>query len=159
MILVLLGTQDKPFNRLLDAISKAKKDKIIKDKVIAQIGCTTFEDKNINTFDFKSKEEIEKLIEDARIVITHAGVGTITECLQKDKKVIVVPRLKKYGEHTNDHQMQITKEFAMKDYVLPLYDTKNLSKTLDRIKTFKPVKYESNTENFKKQIKKYIEEL
>lgn len=159
MILVLLGTQDKPFNRLLDAISKAKKDKIIKDKVIAQIGCTTFHDKNINTFDFKSKEEIEKLIEDARIVITHAGVGTITECLQKDKKVIVVPRLKKYGEHTNDHQMQITKEFAMKNYVLPLYDTKNLSKTLDKIKTFKPVKYESNTENFKKQIKKYIEEL
>ena len=55
MILVLLGTQDKPFNRLLEAISKAKKNKIIKDKVIAQIGCTTFEDKNINTFDFKSK--------------------------------------------------------------------------------------------------------
>lgn len=159
MILVLLGTQDKPFNRLLEAISKAKKNKVIKDKVVAQIGCTTFEDENIDTFDFKSKEEIEKLIDKARIVITHAGVGTITECLQRNKKVIVVPRLKKYGEHTNDHQLQITKEFAMKKYVLPLYDVKRLNKVLNDIKNFTPLKYKSNTENFKNKIKEYIDNL
>lgn len=157
MILVLLGTQDKPFERILKAVAKEKKKGSIKDKVIAQVGCTKFYDDKIKTFDFTSKDEIESLIDKARIIITHAGVGTITECLSKDKKVIVVPRLKKYGEHTNDHQLEITKEFALKGYVLPLYDVKNLSKTLDDIKTFKPVRYESNTERFKNKVKEYID--
>ena len=103
MILVLLGTQDKPFLRLLKMVSKEIDKGNIKEKVVAQTGYTAFSDKNIESFDFKNKEEIEKLIDKARIIITHAGVGTITECLEKGKKIIVVPRLKKYLEHTNDH--------------------------------------------------------
>ena len=92
MILVLLGTQDKPFLRLLKMVSKEIDKGNIKEKVVAQTGYTTFSNEKITTFDFKSKDEIEKLIDKARIIITHAGVGTITECLEKGKKIIVVPR-------------------------------------------------------------------
>lgn len=159
MILVLLGTQDKPFDRILKSVAKELDKGKIKEKVIAQTGCSSFTHDKIKTFDFVSKEEIEKLIDKARIIITHAGVGTITECISKGKKVIVVPRLKKYGEHTNDHQLQITKEFALNNYVLPLYDEKNLSKILDKVKIFKPAKYESNAENFKNKVKSYIDSL
>lgn len=94
MILILLGTQDKPFARILKAMSREIKKGNIKDKVIAQIGCTKFSDEKIKTFDFVSKEELQELIDKARIIITHGGVGIITECINKDKKVIVVPRLK-----------------------------------------------------------------
>ena len=146
MILVLLGTQDKPFLRLLKMVSKEIDKGNIKEKVVAQTGYTAF-------------SEIEKLIDKARIIITHAGVGTITECLEKGKKIIVVPRLKKYLEHTNDHQMQITKEFEMKGYVIALYDKSRLSAALDKIKTFKPKKYESNSENFRMKIKDYIDNI
>lgn len=159
MILVLLGTQDKPFLRLLKMVSKEIDKGNIKEKVVAQTGYTTFSNEKITTFDFKSKDEIEKLIDKARIIITHAGVGTITECLEKVKKIIVVPRLKKYLEHTNDHQMQITKEFEMKGYVIALYDNKRLSVALEKIKTFKPKRYESNSENFKMKIKDYIDNI
>ena len=159
MILVLLGTQDKPFLRLLKMVSKEIDKGNIKEKVVAQTGYTAFSDKNIESFDFKNKEEIEKLIDKARIIITHAGVGTITEYLEKGKKIIVVPRLKKYLEHTNDHQMQITKEFEMKGYVIALYDKSRLSAALDKIKTFKPKKYESNSENFRMKIKDYIDNI
>lgn len=159
MILVLLGTQDKPFDRLLKAVVRQIDKGNIKEKVIAQTGCTVFEHQKIKSFDFVSKEEIEKLIDKSRVIITHAGVGTITECIIKGKKVIVVPRLKKYGEHTNDHQLQITKEFAMKNYVLPLYDIKNLSKVLEKVKVFKPDKYESNNENFKNRMIEYIDNI
>lgn len=159
MILVLLGTQDKSFLRLLKMVSKEIDKGNIKEKVVAQTGYTTFSNEKITTFDFKSKDEIEKLIDKARIIITHAGVGTITECLEKGKKIIVVPRLKKYLEHTNDHQMQITKEFEMKGYVIALYDNKRLSVALEKIKTFKPKRYESNSENFKMKIKDYIDNI
>ena len=159
MILVLLGTQDKPFDRLLKEVDKLKKEGIIRDKVVAQIGSTKGIYDHLEVFDFCSKEKIESLIDEARIIISHAGVGTITECIEKDKKVIVVPRVKKHGEHTNDHQLQITKEFALKKYILPLYDVKKLQRALSDIKTFEPEKYESNTNNFSNKIKEYIDML
>ena len=61
MILVLLGTQDKPFLRLLKMVSKEIDKGNIKEKVVAQTGYTAFSDKNMESFDFKNKEEIEKL--------------------------------------------------------------------------------------------------
>lgn len=159
MILVLLGTQNKPFNRLLKAISKQIKNGNIKDKVIAQTGFTTYSGSDIETFDYKPKEELQELMNKAKVIITHGGVGTIIECINMGKKIIVAPRLKKYKEHTNDHQLQITKEFYEKGYVLPLYNTKDLSKVMEEIKTFKPKKYESNKENFKNKIKEYIDNI
>lgn len=159
MILVLLGTQDKPFKRLLNAVLKAKENNIIKDKVIAQIGCTKFKSDKIETFDYTTKEKIEKLIDKAKIVITHAGVGTIIECISKDKKVIVVPRRKKYGEHTNDHQLEITKEFEEKKYIKAVYNLSKLGDALEEIKKFKPEKYISNSENFRNKIKEYIDNI
>lgn len=159
MILVLLGTQNKPFDRLLKAISKEIKNGNIKDKVVAQTGFTSYSGNDIETFDYKPKEEILELIKEAEVIITHGGVGTIIECLDMEKKIIVSPRLKKYKEHTNDHQLQITKEFAEKGYVLPLYNMKDLSKILEDIKKIKQKKYESNAENFKNKIKEYIDNI
>lgn len=159
MILVLLGTQDNPFNRIMKEVSRQIKLGNIKERVVAQVGCTKNIDEKIESFDFCPKEKIEKLIEEARIVICHAGVGTIIECLNKNKRVIVVPRLKKYGEHANDHQVQITKDFESKGYIIPLYNIKKLDKALEDIKKFKPNKYESNTEKFKSKIEKYINML
>lgn len=156
MILILLGTQDTPFERILKAVSKQIKKGNIREKVVAQIGCTKFQDDKIEVFDFVSKEALQDLIDKARIVITHGGVGIITECINKGKKVIVVPRLKKYKEHANDHQLQITKEFAEKGYVLPLYDVGKLTRVLSDIKSFKPKKYESNNEHFKDSLRAYI---
>ncbi len=159
MILVLLGTQNKPFIRILNAVENEIKKGKIKEKVVAQIGCTKFESDKIEVFDFISKDKLQDLIEDAKIVITHGGVGIITECICKNKKVIVIPRLKKYKEHTNDHQLQITKEFANKGYIIPLYSEKSLSKAIDKAKKFKPVKYESNNEIFKNKLKDYIDKI
>ena len=56
MILILLGTQDKPFNRLLEAVDKAINDGYIKEEVIAQIGFTKYKSKNIKTFELIPKE-------------------------------------------------------------------------------------------------------
>ena len=159
MILVLLGTQDNPFNRLLDEVLKLIEKGKIKDDVVAQIGCTKFSSDKIKTLSFVSREEYAKLIDEADLIISHAGVGTITDCIKKGKKVIVVPRLKKYKEHTNDHQIQITKEFVEKDYVLAAYDTKDLGKTINKIDKFSPKKYESNNGKFKVKLKEYIDSI
>ena len=120
MILILLGTQDKPFTRLLEAVDKAIKKGDIKEEVIAQIGFTKYSSENIKTFDLIPKDEYEKIISEADLIITHAGVGSILTGLKKNKKVIAAARLKEYGEHTNNHQLEILNEFYNKGYILKL---------------------------------------
>ena len=63
-------------------------------------------------------------INDCNILITHGGVGSIISGLKKDKKVIAVPRLEKYKEHVNDHQLQIIENFNNKKYIIGIKDTK-----------------------------------
>lgn len=159
MILVFLGTQDKPFDRLLNKIDELIDKKIIKDKVIAQVGITKYKGNNIEVFDFKDKNEINDLINEADLIITHGGVGTITDCIKQNKKVIVVPRLKKYDEHTNDHQVEITKEFDKLEYIIPVYKLNDLEEKIKESKKFKPLMYKSNNENFKNKLTEYIDSL
>ncbi|MBQ3142535.1 MAG: exopolysaccharide biosynthesis protein [Bacilli bacterium] len=144
MILVLLGTQDKSFERLLKSVDEEIKKGNIKEKVIAQVGHTKYESKNIEMFDLIPRDEMDKLIDEASLIITHGGVGFITDSIIKGKKIIASPRLKKYEEHTNDHQLQIIKEFSDLGYLLPYYENDSLEEILNKIKKFKPKKYKKN---------------
>ena len=81
MILVLLGTQNNSFHRLLEEIEKDIKNGLIKEKVLVQAGCTKFKSKDMEIFDFVSREKIEKLIEESSYVICHGGVGSILSSL------------------------------------------------------------------------------
>ena len=157
MILVTLGTQDKEFTRLLKEIDKLISKKIIKDEVIVQAGYTKYESKNMKVFDYVDSDVFNNYVEKADLIICHAGVGTIFDCIKKNKKVIVVPRLAKFNEHNNDHQLEITKEFEKKGYVLSVYDIKDLEKVIDKSKKFKPNKFVSNNKNMVKLIGGYID--
>ena len=158
MILVVLGTQDKGFPRLLEAVDREIEKGNIKEEVVVQAGQTKYESKNMKIFDFVSAPEFEKLMNDADIVITHGGAGTILTAIKKGKKIIAAPRLAKYKEHHNDHQKQIIEEFAKMGYLLELRDFQKLGVMLDKIKSFKPKKFESNTTNMINTIEKYIED-
>ena len=158
MIFVTLGTQDKPFNRLLEAVQKQIDNKKIKGKVIVQAGCTKFESKDMEIFDLIPMEEFEKNISECDILITHGGVGSIVDALKRNKVVIAAARLEKYGEHVNDHQLQIIKNFSEAGYIIALNDFNKLDEALKLAKKFKPNKYKSNTENMIKLVEKLIDE-
>ena len=158
MILVLLGTQDKPFTRLLDSVQEQIELGNIKEEVIVQKGCTPFKSNDMKLFDLIAMDELDKLVKSANIIITHGGVGSILNGLQYNKKIIVCPRLKKYKEHTNDHQLEIVENFYKEGYILKLDETDSLENVLHEIKKFKPKKYQSNTNNMIQLIEKFIEE-
>ena len=112
MILVTLGTQDKKFYRLLDAIQKEIDNGNLKDKIVVQAGCSSdYNSKDMEIFDLIPMDDFDKLISECEILITHGGVGSIISGLKNKKKVIAAARLKKYGEHTNDHQLQIQHQY------------------------------------------------
>lgn len=159
MILVTLGTQDKAFVRLLQNIDNEIKNGNIKEKVVVQAGysITKYQSDNMEMFDLIDREEFNKLVSDCSLLITHGGVGSILTGLQKNKKVIAMPRLAKYKEHINDHQVQIVNEFSKKGYILAYNENDKLSDVLEKAKKFKPEKYVSNTDNLIKIIKDFID--
>lgn len=141
MILVTLGTQDKNFVRLLEKIDQLINNGLIKDKVIVQAGFTKYNSENMEIFNLIPQDEFNDLMDKADIIITHGGVGNIISALEKNKKVIAVPRLAKYGEHINDHQTQIIAKFNALGYIIGLQDVDELDDAVKQIKKFKPKKF------------------
>lgn len=159
MILVTLGTQDKPFPRLLKEVENQIKKGNIKDEVIVQAGCTKFKSKYMKIFDLISLEEFDKLISKCDLLITHGGVGTIVGALKQNKKVIAVARLKKYGEHTNDHQIQIINNFTKEKYILGLTDFDSLDDIIKESEKFTPKKLKKRSQNMIKIIENFINNI
>lgn len=156
MILVMLGTQNNSFHRLLEEIDKLIKENVIKEKVIVQAGYTKYDSKNMKIFGLIPQDELEKYQEQADLIITHGGVGSIITSIKKGKKVIAVPRLHKYHEHVNDHQTQIVDDFSNKGYIIGIKDVKQLKDAIIKAQDFVPVKYNESTKD-DNQIIKIIE--
>ena len=192
MIFVSLGTQDKPFNRIIDYILKLKEEiKELEDiEIVFQIGQTKLseeeknkieklnektnekkvsekiknkEEKNITVFNMLKPEEMKKYIINSSIVITHAGVGTIMECIEHNKDIIVLPRKEENGEHVNNHQEEIAFEME-KNGLLYKVDTyeKMEEIVIELIKNSnnkKEKKYISNNEKFNDMLIDYLESI
>ncbi len=157
MILVMLGTQNNSFHRLLEEIEKNIEKGIIKEQVIVQAGYTKFKSRNMEIFDLITKEKLEELQEEANLIITHGGVGSIISSIEKGKKVIAVPRLHEYGEHVNNHQKEIVKDFNDKGYIIGIENIEQLKDALIKSKNFKPIKYKHNNEKMLKIIQDFID--
>ncbi|MBR1653883.1 MAG: beta(1,3)galactosyltransferase EpsH [Clostridia bacterium] len=154
------GTQDKEFPRLLSEVERLIEIGKIEEKVIAQIGYTKFETKlpksQMELIEFTTPNQIQKLIRESNFIITHGGVATIIEGINNGKKVIAVPRLKKYKEHVNDHQLQIIENFNDSGYIIGIKEVSELEDVLNRVKEFEPKNYKSNNKEFVNKLEKTI---
>ena len=158
MIFVSLGTQDKSFTRLVEKIEELKKSGKIKEEVVVQLGNTKYKSEFIKCIDFMSMEDFDKYLKNSRYLITHGGVGTILTALKYNKKVIAVPRLSKYNEHVNDHQLELIEALSLDNYILGCKTLDDLEENINKISKFIPKKYKSNQDNFIELIKRLIED-
>lgn len=111
MILVAVGTHAAPFDRLLRAVDHLSASGIVVSKdVVIQAGTSSYQCRGTRQFSFCTRLEFDQLIDDARLLICHGGIGTILPALRRAKHVIAIPRLRQYGEHNNDHQVDICME-------------------------------------------------
>lgn len=159
MILVLLGTQNNSFYRLLEEIEKNIKDGTIKEEVIVQAGYTKFQSYRMRIIDLMSKEQLEQFQDEADLIITHGGVGSIISSIEKGKKVIAVPRIHEYGEHVNNHQKEIVKDFNDKGYIIGVEKVEDLKQAIIKSKNFEPKKYQPNNEKMLKIIEEFIDKV
>lgn len=156
MIFVCLGTQDKSFIRLLMKIDEMIEAKMIQDEVVVQAGSTKYESKNMKVLNFIPMNEFNTYIENCDFLITHAGVGTIINGINHGKKVIAVARREKYGEHENDHQVEITTKFEDMGYIIGCKDVIELESKFSLLEELIVKPYESNAKQFCEIIDKLI---
>lgn len=157
MIFVSVGTQDMQFDRLLKSVEKQIELGNIKERVIVQAGKTSFKSDKMEMRGFIEMDEFKGILKNSSLIICHGGVGTITDGLKNGKVVISCPRLEKYKEHINDHQIQIINNFGKMGYIIPLMNPDDLEEALKKAKTFKPKMYKSNTDKMVELIENYID--
>lgn len=178
MIFVSLGTQDKPFNRIIDYIISLKENlkELQGEKIIIQLGQTKLlksenerieKLENIIIYDMLKPEKMKDIIKDSDIIITHAGVGTIMECLEMYKEIIVVPRKVENLEHVNNHQEEIAFEMEQKGFLTKVDTYEELENKIIMLLKDKDTnednknkkKYISNNEKFNDNLIKYLESI
>lgn len=124
MIFVTVGNSNIGFERLIKAMdSLAPK---LPYEVVMQIGSSSYIPKNTKWFKYCDYETMLEYFKNAKVIITHAGAGTILDILMLGKKPIVVPRLKKFGEHIDDHQLEIVRALEERRLAIPVYDIQKL---------------------------------
>lgn len=139
MVFVSVGTQKQQFTRIFELVENSKL--LDKEKIVAQTGNTKFESKKIQMLPSIEVDKFSEYIKKADIVICHGGVGTIFNALENCKKVLVVPRLEKYKEHINDHQIEVANELEKQGYVLVYEDEKEFDLYVKKLIEFTPKKY------------------
>jgi UDP-N-acetylglucosamine transferase subunit ALG13 len=105
MIVVVLGTMFLDFRRLVEAADAYARDS--GEQVVIQLGMSPQRPKHAAYVDFLPHDDLLELQRHARVIVAHAGIGAVRDALTLRKPLLVAPRLKTFGEHMNDHQVDI----------------------------------------------------
>lgn len=157
MIFVILGSRDYQFNRLLKEVDKLIEERVIDEPVFAQIGPSDYIPKNYQYEKYLAKDEFDNKQKEAELIISHGGTGALVSALKLGKQVIAVPRLAKFNEHIDNHQLQVTGALEKEGYLLSVPEMDSLGATINSLKTNpinKPYKKESR---IKEMIITFIE--
>src|SRR5699024_1159224 len=131
---VSVGSRDYQFDRLIKELDNIVENGEISDDIFAQIGQSNYEPKHFKYERFLSHEKFSYYQDLADIVISHAGTGSLVGALKKGKKVIAVPRLEKFGEHIDDHQLQVASVLADEKYLLVVTQISELKNAIYELK-------------------------
>ena len=135
MIFATVGTQ-LPFHRLIDSIDKWSLKQGV-NGCFAQIGDKGTAPKNIEYSRTIDPAQFANQIAKCKVVVSHAGIGTILTALQHGKPIIVMPRLAEFGEHKNDHQLATVANLQGREGIHIAHDEQELETLLNEIHTLK----------------------
>ena len=158
MIFITLGSQKFQFDRLLRAVDDLIEQGKITDEVFAQRGYSGYVPQYFSFKDFLSREEFKATMKKADLVLSHGGTGAIIGAVKQGKKVIAVPRLARYGEHVDDHQIQLLEQFENMDIIEVCYELDKLGETIEKTRKRTYQSYTSNTDKIINSIEAFISE-
>lgn len=123
MIFVTIGTQI-PFDRFIKIIDEIAET--IDEEFYVQALTGNYKPRNFKIVDFINPDEFNRVVQEARLIISHAGIGSILSAMDFNKPIIIFPRLAKLKEHRNDHQIATAKAMKERNYAYVAYNQQEL---------------------------------
>ena len=135
---VSVGNATQPFDRLINGVISNMH--LLPAPIYIQHGNSYLSNKNldINTITatkFLNMNQFESKIKECEILILHAGAGSSIHAIKSGKIPIIMPRLSKYGEHVDDHQLELALELDARKLAVILKDFNYLSEAILNLKT------------------------
>lgn len=127
MIFATIGTQ-LAFPRLIDALNDLAPQ--LDEPVIAQTGPEPGNWPHLDTRPRLAPAEFDALFAEARIIVAHAGIGTILSAKRHHKPLVVLPRKHALGEHRNDHQLATARQVETLPGIHVAWETADLARLL-----------------------------
>ena len=127
MIFVVTGTQ-LPFDRLIRMLDEIAPQ--LDEEIVAQVNGSGYLPRHINTIDLLPPDEFDRLFSSARLIVAHAGIGTIITAMQQQKPIIIFPRIAALGEHRNEHQLATAEKMKEAGWVYVANTKEELSELL-----------------------------
>ena len=124
MIYVTLGTMFLDFPRLIHAVDDIAHAR--GERCVMQLGLSPTRPQHAEWFDYRPHEALLALQAEARVIVAHAGIGVTRDALRVRRPLILVPRLRRYREHMNDHQIDIARAVAQRGWGAMVHDTAEL---------------------------------
>lgn len=154
---VTVGTHG-PFDRLVKEVERLVKEGKISLPVVAQVGLGGYQSSFFQCYESLDQTRMEELLQRSHVLITHAGTGSILSGLKAGCKVIAITRQARFGEHYDDHQVEILEEMEKRGAILGGKDPASLSGILDRINDFSPQEIIVSTTGIETEIQCQISE-
>jgi UDP-N-acetylglucosamine transferase subunit ALG13 len=132
VIFATVGVQ-LPFDRLIRTIDEWAERRGRND-VVAQVGLSHYSPTSIVTHAFLEPQAFRSMVEEAELVVAHAGMGSIITAFELGKPIIVLPRAASLGEHRNDHQQATARRMASHANVTVAADERVLGRMLDEFR-------------------------
>jgi UDP-N-acetylglucosamine transferase subunit ALG13 len=129
VIFLTVGTHTAGFERLVSAVDAWAAEH--EEEVVAQIGSTASVPSHCRWFRFAPPEEIDRLMGAARVVVTHAGAGSLLTAIQAGRAVVAVPRRAALGEVLDDHQVELCEALGEAGLLRAALDVEELPAALD----------------------------
>jgi UDP-N-acetylglucosamine transferase subunit ALG13 len=120
VIFATVGTHAQPFTRFLDALAS------LDDDVIVQYGHNAAPRGVREAAAFMPFDVINARMREADVVVTHAGVGSVLCAREAGHVPVVVPRLHRFDEHVDDHQLELVAALGADGHVIPVTDIAEL---------------------------------
>ena len=127
MIFCTIGTQ-APFDRFVRIVDEVAAH--LDEEIIAQVYKSEYRAQHIKTVDFLPPDEFNALFDKARLIVAHAGMGTIISAMRKHKPIIIFPRIAALGEHRNEHQLATARKMKELGYVYVANNAEELKELL-----------------------------
>jgi UDP-N-acetylglucosamine transferase subunit ALG13 len=153
MIFVTVGTNEAPFDRLLRAVAGLPPA----EEVVVQYGSSSIRPVHATCVDFLPYDAVVENVERARTIVTHAGVGSVLVALGAGKRPLVVPRLRRFGEAVDDHQLDFARRFEQAGLVTLVEEPDRLEAALTQAAAAGP-EHPVGAVSLAADLRDYIEE-